>query len=225
MTTQTVTAPTVGAPAGSAPRPRLAVVAAVLAGTAIVGVVGTLLWPPTADGNWYHYADVAPVRDRFFAVLSVLAVSLILSVPAQAIAAMALARQRGAGWATWGAVIMWVGAALQAAGAAGWAMTYYFATGPGLDPAAGTAFLDHVYHDGHVFALAMPGSLMVAIGTVVQAVGLWRSRSLPRWVPLLTLVIVPTFVLPNDGPAGLITQVPLSVAMVALGWYAWRRAA
>ena len=36
------------------------------------------------------------------------------------------------------------------------------------------------------------GALLVAIGTVVQAVGLWRSHAVPRWIPLLWLTIVLT---------------------------------
>jgi len=67
--------------------------------------------------------------------------------------------------------------------------------------------------------------VLVALGTAAQAVGLWRSRALPRWIPLASLVIVASFVLPVNGLAGALVQVPIAAAAVGMGWYAWRRTA
>ncbi len=63
--------------------------------------------------------------------------------------------------------------------------------------ASGTRLLDAVADDPRLFAVALPGAALVALGTVVQAVGLLRSRALPRWVPTLSLAIVLTFVVPG----------------------------
>jgi hypothetical protein len=188
----------------------------------VLAVLLAAMWPPSA-GDWFSYADLAPVRDRWFAVVTALSVGLILAVPAQALAAMMLARFRGAGWVTTGGVMMFAGTALQATGLAGWATLYYFATGPALDPATGEAFLSRIGADGLLFVVATPGAILIALGTAVQAVGLWRSRALPRWVPIVSLAILPTFFLPTESVAGVLGQIPISVSAAAIGWYAWRR--
>ena len=196
----------------------------VLAVTSAMGVVLMALWPEPAAEGFYSYGEIAPIRDRWWLVGTLLAAGFVINVPAQAVAAMLVARHRGATWATAGGLAMVVGAALQATAIAGWTTLYYYATGPGLDASAATAFLDRVGSDSRLFAVALPGALLVMIGTVLQAVGLWRSRAIPRWVPILSLLILPTFVLPAGGLIGFLVQLPLGVAAVAIGWYAWRRA-
>ena len=206
-------------------RQRLGIAAVTIAVAGLVALVGGVLWPEPASGDWYTYADIAPIRDRWWTVLTVLAVSAAVAVPLQALAAMALVRQRGSGWATWGGAAMFLGTGLQVTGVAGWAALYYFATDPSGDPAAVASLLDTVGDDLRLIAVAAGGALIVALGTAAQAVGLWRSGALPRWIPIVSLAIVPTFFLPNAGALGLITGIPITVAAVAIGYYAWRRAA
>jgi hypothetical protein len=128
------------------------------------------------------------------------------------------------GWATWGGAAMFLGTGLQVTGVAGWAALYYFATDPSGDPAAVAPLLQTAGDDLRLFGVAAAGALIVALGTAAQAVGLWRSAALPRWVPIVSLAIVPTFFLPNAGLLGLITGIPICVAAAAIGHYAWRRA-
>jgi hypothetical protein len=221
MTTQTAAAPTLSSPAA---RTRAGILFVTLAVTSVLAVLLTALWPGSA-GDWYTYADIAPIRDRWFAVVTVMAVAFVPAVAAQALAAMMLVRAHGAGWATTGGVMMFAGAALQATGMAGWATLYYFATGPALDPATGEAFVSRIGADGLLFVAATPGAILVALGTAAQAVGLWRSRAVPRWVPIVSLAILPTFFVPTESIGGVLSQVALSTSAVALGWYAWRRTA
>ena len=222
MTTQMAAAPTL-TPAPAA-RSRAGLLCGTLAVTSVLGLALTVLWPGTS-GEWFAYDDVAPIRDRFFGVLTVLTVVFIIGVPAQALAAMLVARNRGAAWATAGGAVLILGAAMQATGAAGWAMLYYYTSGPALDPATATAFMARIASDGRLFVVPAVGAALVALGTSVQAVGLWRSRALPRWIPLASLAIVPSFVLPTNGLAGALVQVPVAAAAVGMGWYAWRRTA
>jgi hypothetical protein len=119
---------------------------------------------------------------------------------------------------------MWLGTGLYAVGVAGWVTIYFFATDPAFDAASGRRLLEHVGDDVRLFAVAIPGAVLVALGTVLQAVGLWRSRALPRWVPILSLVIVLTFIVPGSGWVGLLTEIPVAVAGVSIGYFAWRRA-
>ncbi|MEV8375287.1 hypothetical protein AB0P21_21310 [Kribbella sp. NPDC056861] len=204
-------------------RRRVGYVAVALAVTGVAAVPGGLLWPqPAAGGETYAYADIQPHRALWWGLLTALAVNLIVNVPAQALLTVLLVRARGAAWATVGGIIMWIGAALYAVGAAGWAAAYYFATAAGVDPSV----IERVNDDSaHVFGVMIPGALLVALGTVIQAVGLWRSGAVPRWIPVLWLTIVATFVVPGNGVAGLLTAVPMTAASLGTAYYAWRRAA
>ncbi|WP_433161638.1 hypothetical protein [Kribbella sp. CA-247076] len=217
MTTQTAPSPTA---TDHVTQRRIGIVALVLALTAIVAVPGGLLWPqPAAGGETYAYGDIQPVRDLWWGLLVTLSAALVLNVPAQALLTTMLVRRRGAAWATTGAVVMWIGTALYAVGGAGWAAAYYFATAPGVDPTV----IERINDDAaHVFGLMIPGALLVAVGTVIQVVGLWRSHAVPRWIPLLWLTIVATFVVPGNGLAGLLTALPMTAASLGTAYYAWR---
>jgi hypothetical protein len=204
-------------------RQRVGLVAVLFSVTSLIAVGGGLLWPePAAGGDIYAYADIQPHRDLWWGLLLALSSMLVLNVPAQALLTTFLVRRRGALWATVGGVMMWIGTALYAVGGAGWAAAYYFATAPGVD----AGVIEKANDDwAHLFVPLMAGALLVALGTVVQVVGLWRSRAVPRWIPLLWLTIVATFIVPGNGLAGLITAVPMAAAALGTSYYAWRRAA
>lgn len=187
-----------------------------------LATAGGLLWPEPAQGDWYTWSDLAPIREWWFLLLTALASGVVINVLAQALAAVLLTPGRGARWSTAGGLLMWVGTAVYAVGAAGWAFGYYVATDPELGQQAATALVERLGKDPRTFALAIPGALMVAAGTALQAVGLLRARTVPRWVPLASLAILATFVLPNAGAWGLLTALPVAVASMALGWFAWR---
>jgi hypothetical protein len=201
---------------------RAGLLLAVLTITSVIAVVGGLLWPEPAAGDWYKYNDIAPIRERWWTLLTVMSTSLVLNVPAQALAALLLTRRRGAAWTTVGAGLMWLGTGLYAVGVAGWASVYFFATDPVLDSASSTQLLDRAAEDPRLFAVAIPGAVLVALGTLVQAVGLLRSHALPRWVPILSLAVILSFVVPGSGIAGAIVGIPIAVAGIAMGYYAWR---
>jgi hypothetical protein len=194
--------------------------------TAVVAMPGGVLWPePSGGGEIYTYGDVQPLRDRWWGLLVVLSANLVLNVLAQALLTVFLVRRRGAAWATIGGLIMWIGTALYSVGVAGWAAAYYFATAPGVDVAAGTSVMNQAADDtAHLLGGVIAGSLLVAIGTVVQTVGLLRSRAVPRWIPVLWMTIVLTFVIPGSGWVGLLTAVPMTAAAIGTAYYAWRRA-
>lgn len=215
MATQTVSSPITADPVL---RRRVGIVALLLALTAVAAVPGGLLWPePAGGGETYAYSDIQPVRDLWWGLLVVLSTLLVLNVPAQALLTTLIVRGRGSAWATVGAVVMWIGTALYAVGAAGWAAAYYFATAPGVD----ASVIERINDDSaHLFGVMIPGALLVAVGTVIQAVGLWRSRAVPRWIPLFWLTIVATFVVPGNGIAGLITALPMTAASLGVAYYA-----
>jgi hypothetical protein len=93
-----------------------------------------------------------------------------------------------------------------------------------VNHAAGTAVVNAVNDDiVRVFILMLPGAGLVLLGTVLQAVGLFRAHVVPAWVPVLSLFVVLSFLVPGNGVAGLITSVPMAAAAIALGFYVWRR--
>jgi hypothetical protein len=222
--TRSAPVPAPAAAVEPAHRTRLAIVAVLLAVTAAFQVIGCLLWT-VPSGEWYDYADIAPVRASFFLDVTLIAATIALAIPLQAVAAMSLVRRRGAVWVTVGGFLAWIGSTLVAASLGGWAMTYYVTTDPGLDRGAATALLDRFAHDGHLFAFGQPGSLMITIGGIVAAVGLIRGRAVPLWIPVVWLLTAAGTFLPSWGPMSLIAGIPSAVVGIAIGWYAYRRAA
>jgi hypothetical protein len=204
---------------------RVRIVAAVLSITAVAAVAVGLLWPePAGGGETYEYADIVATRDLWWGLLGAGAVLAVINVPMQALATLLLVRERGSAWATWGAAAMWLGAALQATGVAGWASAYFYATDPQVDAATGQAVIAAANADqAHLFALMIPGALLVMVGTIVQCVGLFRARVVPTWIPVATLFTILTFVIPGNGIAGAITSAPMAAGSIGLAYFAVRR--
>jgi hypothetical protein len=203
---------------------RLRILAVVLSATSLAAIVVGLLWPePSGGGETYSYADIAPNRDLWWGLLGVGTVMAIINVSLLALATLLLVKERGSAWATWGAAAMWLGVALQAAGVAGWASAYYYATDPAAGDAAGRAVIEAANADeAHLFGLMVPGALLVMVGTVVQCVGLLRAHVVPRWVPVALLFSVLTLVIPGDGLAGLVTSVPMAAGAIGVAYYVTR---
>lgn len=212
------------AAADAATRHRVALLALTLAVTAVLATVGGLFWPePAGGGETYSYADIADQRTLWWGLLMGLAAMAVVNVPMQALAVMVLVRRRGSRLATTGGVLMWVGAGLQVVGVAGWAAVYFFATDPSVDATAGSAVIEAANSDlGHLFGLMIPGAAMVLLGTILQCVGLFRSRSVPKWVPIAALTILLTFVIPGNGVLGLLTSLPMAAGSIGLAYYAWK---
>ena len=203
---------------------RVALLAVALGVTAVGAAVGGVFWPePSGGGETYSYADIAPDRELWWVLLGALAVMAVVNVPLQAVATMILVRARGSVWATVGAALMWIGVGMQAAGGAGWASAYFYATDPSVDPSIGSVVIEAANHDqAHLFGLLIPGALMVALGTVLQCVGLFRAHVVPVWVPIALLFTILTFVIPGNGALGLITSIPMAVGAIGVGYFAWR---
>ncbi len=204
---------------------RIRLMAVLLAITALGAAVGGIFWPVAADGgDTYSYADIADRRDLWWGLLAFLAVNGIVNVMLQAVAVLVLVRERGSRWATVGAALMWVGIATQAVGVAGWQSAYFYATDPGVDPAAGRAVVEAANADqAHLFPLLIAGALLVMIGTVLQVVALFRAKAVPVWVPIAALFAIITFLVPAEGLVGLVTSIPMAAAAFGLGYFAVRK--
>ena len=116
--------------------------------------------------------------------------------------------------------MMWLGTALYAVGVSGMATAFYVVTDPVLDDAVSTALLAGLNSDPQTYAVAIAGSVLVALGTTAQAVGLLRARTVPRWVPWMSLAIWASYLVPtNAGVIGLLVEVPVTVAALSIAWF------
>jgi hypothetical protein len=203
----------------------MTLVCVVLAVTAIFIVPLALLWPGGSNsGSLLEVGDVRPIRQAWWAMLMSSAAITVLNVPAQAVVVMSLVRARSAGAATTGAMLMWVGAALEAVGIAGFAMAYFYPSDPSVDAASGAAVFDVIGDDHvHLLAFQLPGHLLLTAGIVVQAVALIRSRAVPRWIPIASLFILVTYAIPGSGAIGVVTTLPLAAGSLGIAYFGWRR--
>lgn len=211
--------------AGRVAEGRRALLFAAVLLTSIGGLAVGLAFPEVDADGFIPYATVAEYRGFLWGFLALAGVNLVVAVWAGALAALLLTPQRGSRWATMGAALMGVGAAAYGVGLGGWSTALFVATDPVvLDTATATALVEGFQGDAtRMWLAAGAGAGLVALGTVLVSVGLWRARSVPRWVPVvLGVSSVATFVLPTSGVAGLITEGPVAVSSIAVGWYAWR---
>jgi hypothetical protein len=80
-----------------------------------------------------------------------------------------------------------------------------------------------VDNPGHLLGLQMAGFLLVTLGSLVLMGALWRSRSVPRWLPIgYAVLTVGLFVL--DGAALNIVQAVQTLSLVTVAFYALRAA-
>jgi hypothetical protein len=216
-----------GGTSEAATRARITAVCVVLAVTGIATIPLGLLWPGSSDSGTILTVDtVQSYRQTWWVLLMFGAVLTSLNTPAQAIAVLTLVRNRGAKAATWGAGLMWLGAALEAVGLAGFAAAYFYPSDPSVPHTAAVAVFDSIGHDhAHLLAIQLPGHLLTTIGIVVQAVALLQSKAVPKWVPIISLSILATYVIPGSHAIGLVTSLPVATTCIALAYYARRRVA
>lgn len=206
------------------PDHRATLLFATIVATSLGGLVVAMRFPAEEAG--FTYSTVAAAPQALWRFLLAAGVNLVVGVTALAAAGMSLARQRGAVWATVGGAIMWLGAGLYAVGLGNWAGMFVAATHPtALDERSSEALVETLNADALLMWMAPGGgAAAVAIGTVLLAVGLWRARTIPRWVPLVAAVsIVASFLVPTSGLVGLLVEGPSAIASVAIGAYAWQR--
>jgi hypothetical protein len=229
-------APSVALPQAPATRlakaagdPRLRLLFSVILVTSLLAVALSVVSfaKPIGHGDGLpDYAAIAPNLSYLWAFFLIAGVQLIVGACAVALAAWLLAPARGARWATVGGSIVWLGAAIYGVGLGGWATLYYFGTDTAtLDPATAARLIDHANDDtARMLAVPVGGALLVALGSMLLAVALWRARTVPRWVPLLGALSAGTgIVLPPDTVAGIVGEAASAATSIAIGWYAWQR--
>lgn len=207
------------------PRHRVTLLFATILVTSLGGLIVTLQFPTESEG--LTYAIVTQNPRGLWVFLLAAGANLAIGIPALAIAGMMLARRRGTVWATVGGATMWLGAGAYAVGIGNWAGMFASAVHPAVpDESTSRALVDAVNADTLLmWAAPGGGAALVALGTVLLSVGLWRARTVPRWIPIVAAVgIVSSFVAPTAGPMGLLVEGPIAASSIAIGWHAWRHA-
>jgi hypothetical protein len=212
--------------AESVTRTRITALCVLLALTGMAAVPLGVLWPGNPDSSAaLTVADVQSYRQSWWILIMSGVVITGLNVPAQAIAVLTLVRGRGGAAATWGAAMMWIGAVMEAVGLAGFAAAYFYPSDRSVSRAAGTEVFNSIAHDHvHLLAVQIPGHLLLTAGIVVQAVALFRAKVVPTWLPVLSLSILVTYVIPGSHAIGLVTQLPMAATCLGLAFYAHQRA-
>jgi len=220
MSTLTATAP-VAASTG-VNRARVAIVAAVLTAAAITLAV-TVLWQPWGERDALTYADLAPHRDAawlgvLFDGIGFAALGITLGI-----AVCLLAPARGAVWATVGAVLTGFGGVAFCAGMVSFGSLAWYATNTdAVSVESGTALMTYIENNpGHILGAQMAGFLLTTVGSLLLMVALWRSRSVPRWLPIAYLVLT-VGVFATDGVLLNVIQAAQTLLVIPVAYYAYR---
>src|SRR4051812_25458583 len=217
----TSTVPSARLTPGRAIRSRVNLICGFLVLTALAFVPMGLAWPTVSDsGTVLAVDDVQPVRDSMWLLIMLTAVLGPLNAGAQAIAVLLLIREKAAAAATWGAMLMTVGCLMEAAGLAGFAAAYFYPSDPTVSHEAAGRVYDAIAADHlHLLVFQLPGHLLLTAGIVIQAVALFRSGVVPRWVPTLTLAVLLTYAVPGSGVPGLVTVLPMTAGAIAVAYF------
>lgn len=179
-----MTAPAIEAPGRPPSRTRTVLVGGGLLISALA-VAGLLLWLPWGERNDFGYDSIAPIRDTAWLGIALDGFAFGLLAITASLATCMLAPARGRRWAEVGAVVTIVGGLAFAMGAFARGAVSWFASDPALGADTGRTLLALIEGEpGRLLLVAMAGFLLVTVGMLVLAVAWWRSRSVPRWLPI-----------------------------------------
>ena len=219
--TATATAGTAGA---STARGRARLIAAGLAVGPLLSA-GVLTFRPGPERDDLSYASFAAVRDGAWLSAVIDHVGYVVLSLALPLAVCLLVRARGARLATIGSALVMVGGMLFASGFYALYLMGWYATAPdALSVEDGTTFMSYIENNlAHVLGPQAAGFFAFNIGTLLLCAALWRSRSVPRWVPAVIAVLtVGQFLVPSAALD--VEQSLFLLSLLPVAWYAWRRA-
>ncbi len=201
-------------------RMALLVAAIVLGG---LGNLANILFGWNGDGltvEWFASHQQAWIASTYGSALNALGLFALL------VAVCVLVKGRGAAWATVSLVIGSLGTALYAVSAAIPVAFTAMGTQTVVPPAQATQLIDYFHrHELTQPAVAFPAFLLLTLTQITVTVALIRSRAVPLWVPIVFIAFgAVAIVFAASGVLTAVLTVPQIVAMVAIGWYAYRKA-
>jgi hypothetical protein len=187
------TTPIAAAPAGPLDREIHPLRAALLLAGPVLLFVGYALHPDMSEDAGLALAEVAAGRGLYLGAKLMVAFGSLLMVALVWAIRDRSGVGRGRALLTIGATLTAIGMAANALSQAVWGYLLWFLTAPTIDPAAGAEIAGVVQTTAVESLAALPISFLsvplFAIGLLLLAAGLWRSRTVPRWVPVTIVVI------------------------------------
>ena len=204
-------------PTRSGSRTTLVASGLALSATAVAAV---LVWHPWPVRDRFGYGDIAPIRDAMWGAIVVDAVAFAVVGITLSIVVCMLARSRGAVFASVGAVLTALGGIGLAMGEFGFAaISWYSTETDAVSVAEGTKLLDYtVDHPEHGMVVQMAGFLLFTLGSILLLVALMRARSVPLWLPIVSLVLIVAQFTPVPGRVLDFVQAGLMALFVVLAW-------
>lgn len=230
MTTTSPARTHTDATAPSAGPARMRVVAAGLgaAATTIAVLLATTPWGDRLDSSSddvLNYDDLVKVHDAAWPSMLVDGLAFAVIGLTVGLAVLHLVRGRGRIPALVGAVLTTAGGILFGMGAVGFATIGWFASAPGLSDGTGQALVDFANDNpGHLMGPDMAGFLLTAVGSLVLAAALIRSRALPVLAVIGYVVLTLVQFSGIPGRAMDFLQIAMMLMLVALAAVLWRRA-
>ena len=189
----------------------------IIAGAAVLApvllAIGLLVMPSDVPEAPKALIDfVADDSGRWYTAHLLVALGFVL-LPALALATALVVRDRGAGLATWGALVLFIGGI-----AFGGAMfmyggtTYLAATHEALSGGSGVDFQTAADDSGALGAPFPIGFFSIIVGTVLCGVALWRSGRVPVWAAIAVGLFMVAVFVGFEAPTGIGTVLCLGVA-------------
>ncbi len=177
-------------------RTRRRLIGSLLVSAGVVAAV-VMLTRPLSSPELESLSEVTGARAAQWWFALVCGAATAVAYAASGAAAWALVRGRGSRWALVGATSAALGGLLFCAGFFAYGALNWYATAPDTSPATFEVFRDDPVR---VFGVQAVGFVLGATGVVLLGVGLWRARTVPRWLAgLIGLGPVLMVTLGDDG--------------------------
>ncbi len=195
---------------------------AVMLAIGAIAAAANLLARPVLAEDASVFAQVAPERDAVWLFGLIGAIGTPIAYLTVGLAACLLVTGRGGMLATAGAILTGLGALGYACGFFAFHVLSWYGTADVLSE-QGKDFLTYVGdNSGHVFGPQIVGFSMCVLGYLTTAAALWRSRVVPRWLPISIAVTFVLTMLAGTGIAFDVTHAVYMGTFVAVAWFVWK---
>jgi uncharacterized protein DUF4386 len=182
----------------------------------VLFLVATAIDPAWADDTEEYLSEVAADRGLYLLAGILNLLGALLLIPGLLGVIHLLRRRR--------VTVGQIGAALVMIGAVAIAGTYVISaievvgTGDEFDRTEVVRLLDEAEESGEAAPIFVMFLLGLVLGSILLAIGLWRQKAVPVWVPiLLVLSSVAGFVGGDTQAASLVSSAILAAALIAIG--------
>jgi hypothetical protein len=216
------------APSPEPTRLRVAAAALGASAAAISVLLATTPWGDRLDSgsdDVLNYDSLVKVHDAAWPSMLIDGFAFAVIGLTVGLGVLHLVRGRGRIAALVGAVMTTAGGILFGMGAVGLATIGWFASAPGLSDGTGQSLVDFANDNpGHLMGPDMAGFLLTAVGSLVLAAALIRSRAVPVYavVAYILLTLVQFSGIP--GRAMDFLQIAMMVMLLGFAAVLWRRA-